>query len=124
MAEAVRRLRALATLDDIAGDPASAEELSPGEVSTLLVRAHTVAGILQGRIARQAVMDASMLRGRERILSAEQVAERIGRSISWIEKHFDSLPPRRAIGGAPGWREEDINAYIRNSKPYVTKTRA
>lgn len=119
MADAARRLAPAMTLDDLAADPAAVESLPPGEVAVMLVRALTVAGTLQARITRQAVMDAAQLRGQQRVLSYADVAERIGVSVSWVERHLDALPPRRNYGGMPGWLEADINEYLRTAPRYL-----
>jgi predicted DNA-binding transcriptional regulator AlpA len=112
MAEPARHLAATSSLDDLADDPGAVEALSTAEVGALMVRALTVVGTLQARVTRQAVMDAAVLRSRERILSTAEVGERLSRSTSWIEKNLDALPPRPALAGSPGWREGDINDWI------------
>jgi hypothetical protein len=111
-------LIAVPTLDDLAADPGAVEVLSNAQAATLMIRALTVAGTLQARVMRQAVMDAAEVRFRERVLSTADVAEKLNRSISWIEKNLDVLPPRRALAGSPGWREADINDWIRNLPRY------
>lgn len=83
-----------------------------------MVRAMTVVGTLQARIIREAVMDAAVVRGRERVLTTAEVAAKLSRSISWVEKNLDALPPRRALAGSAGWREADINDWIRNLPRY------
>lgn len=108
-----RRLDGCPSLDDIAADPVAVEALSDAEVAALMVRAVAVQGTLQARVLRGAVLDAAALRGRERMLTAAEVAERLGRSVSWLEKHKASLPPRRSLAGSPAWREADIDEWIR-----------
>ncbi len=117
-AATARRVSALPSLDDIVADPGVAESLSDAEVATLLVRALAVQGALQARVLRRAVLDAAALRGRERMLTTTQVAERLERSVSWVEKNLDALPPRRSLAGSPGWREADIDEWIRNAARY------
>lgn len=113
-----RHLAAIPSLDDLAADPGAVEALSTADVGALMVRALTVVGTLQARVMRQAVMDAAALRGQERILYTADVGERLKRSTSWIEKNLDALPPRRAVAGSPGWREADINDWIRTRPRY------
>lgn len=110
---AVRSLAASPSLDDIAADPGAIEALSDAEVSALMFRALAVQGALQARVVRRAVLDAAAQRGRERMLTITEVAERLGRSVSWVEKNKASLPPRRSLAGSPAWREADIDEWIR-----------
>jgi predicted DNA-binding transcriptional regulator AlpA len=116
--EPARHLPAVPSLDDLAADPGAVEALSTAEVGALMVRALTVVGTLQARVMRQAVMDAAVLRSREGILGTAEVGKRLNRSISWVEKNLDVLPPRRALAGSPGWREADINDWIRTRPRY------
>lgn len=118
MAGAARTLSTAPSLDDLAANPDAAEVLSTAEVATLIVRALTVVGALGARVVRDAVMDGSALRGNERMIGTEAVADRLDRSISWVEKHLDDLPPRRALAGSPAWREADINDWIRTTPRY------
>lgn len=111
-----------ASLDAVAADPSAVESLSDGEVASLLVRALEVQGILQGRVVRGAVLDAAAQRGRERVLTTAEVARKLGRSVSWVEKHLDALPPRRSLAGSPAWREVDIDDWIR-SRPVLVGSR-
>jgi predicted DNA-binding transcriptional regulator AlpA len=73
---------------------------------------------LHARVLRRAVLDAAGLRGHERMLTTDEVSKRLGRSKSWIEKNLHVLPPRRALAGSPGWREADIDEWIRNTPKY------
>lgn len=118
MGEPARRIAAVTSLDDLAADPGAVEALSDAAVATLMMRALAVVGTLQARVVRRAVFDAAALRGRERILNTAQVAERLGRSKSWVEKNLHALPSRRSLAGAPGWREIDIDEWIRNAPSY------
>lgn len=115
---AARRVSVVASLDDIAADPGAVELLSDAEVATLIMRVLAVQGTLQARVLRRAVLDAAALRGRERMLTTAEVAERLGRSVSWVEKNLRILPPRRSVGGFPCWREADIDDWIRNTPRY------
>lgn len=119
MADAARQLAPVIGLDDIVADPAAVDTLSQGEVAAMLVRALTAAGTLQARITRQAVMDAAHLRHQQRVLDYHDVAARLGRSVSWVERHLDALPPRREFAGAAGWLESDINEFLRVAPRYA-----
>lgn len=118
MGEPARQLAAAPSLDALAADPGASDMLSHAEASVLLGRALSVVGVLQAQLMRQAVLDTAGRRSRERLLSTADVAERLHRSVSWVEKNLHNLPPRRALGGTPGWREADIDALIRSAPPY------
>src|SRR5262245_34451011 len=115
VAELGSELRAVGSLDQIAADPASVDALSDAEAAQLMQRAQIVVYALQVRHARPAMLEVMATKGRERCLSPREVAERLGRSVSWVEKHLAALPPRRSFGGALGWRESEINDWIRNA---------
>src|SRR5262245_45829439 len=108
-------LRAAGSLDEIAADPASVDALGEAEAAQLMQRAQIVIYALQARQARQAMLEVMAMKGRERCLSPREVAERLGRSVSGVEKHLAALPPRRSFAGALGWRESEINEWIRNA---------
>ena len=113
-----RRVSASRSLDDIAADPTAVEELTDAEVATLLMRALAVQGTLQARVMHRAVVDAAVLRDRERLLTTAEVARKLGRSVSWVEKNLNILPRRRSLGGSPVWREGDVDEWIRSAPKY------
>ena len=49
------------------------------------------------------MLDAAALRGRERILTTAEVSERLGRSVSWVEKNLHAWP-RRSLAASPNAR--------------------
>ena len=101
------------TLDDLAHDPASAALLSEEDAVALLLRCAAVqAAITEGRSAVTARKSA------DRLLDEAQVAEVIGMSRSWVQKHVHDLPPRRSVGGSPRWLLSEIERWMRTRPGY------
>lgn len=119
MADAARQLHSVVTIDDLAAAPERVDELGDIEVSTMMVRCFGVLGALQGRVIRRSLIDAAETRARERMLTSADVADRLGMSLSWVEKNTDRLPARRNVAGTARWREADINEYIRDREAFT-----
>lgn len=51
-------------------------------------------------------------------MAVPEVAERIGMSASWVEKHTADLPTRVSVGGNPRWRKSDLDRWIKHRPEY------
>ena len=51
-------------------------------------------------------------------LNVDDVAQLIGMSGSWVEKHVKDLPPRKSIVGNPRWEKRDIEHWMKNRPIY------
>jgi len=55
---------------------------------------------------------------RPEFLDARAVAQVLGVSVSWVEKHVADLPPRRSLCGAPRWLRSDLEKWIKARPAY------
>lgn len=110
-------LRAVPTLDELAAHPQRAAELTSEAARTLLPRCSEE--LVRLAELRDVLLLAAFANGTakresgDRLLDAEAVAVKIGKSRSWLEKHTDELPPRRRVGGEALWSERELEAWIR-----------
>ena len=113
---AMKPLRSVATLDEIAAHPERAAALSVDAVEALLVKHATTGVVLLSRLlaARSCDSKAQRQADGDRLLGPADVAARIGKSRSWVEKHTDELPARRRVGGEGLWSEQELELWIRN----------
>ncbi len=109
MADAARQLAPVPSLDAIAEDFDLVEVLPPNAVRDLTARALAVLHALQLRTLKPETPAESG----ERLLTPEQVAERLNVSTSWVYKNVNALPARVSVAGIARWRAADLDAYIR-----------
>lgn len=108
-------LRALPSLDELLRDPARAAELPVDAARALYARASALTGALLVRsMAADPAENGRPHASGDRLLGPADVAARIGKSRSWVEKNTDELPPRRRVGGEGRWSESEIEAWIRS----------
>jgi predicted DNA-binding transcriptional regulator AlpA len=103
--------------DELAAQPQRAAELTPEAARALLpLCAEELARLAALRdvllIAASANRTAHRDTG-DRLLDANAVAAKIGKSRSWVEKNPDELPARRRVGGEAHWSEREVDAWIR-----------
>jgi predicted DNA-binding transcriptional regulator AlpA len=109
-------LRSIPDLDSLARDLERAAAL-PAEIARkLYVRVCALQAALSTALLPAADVSAGRNADRsgDRLLGPAEVAARIGKSRSWVEKHPDELPPRRRVGGEALWSERELEAWIRN----------
>jgi predicted DNA-binding transcriptional regulator AlpA len=104
-------LKAVVSLDEIANDPDCAMTLPSDAARRLCVRAAAVHAALLAALhgAPERPSQAA-----PRLIKVDEVARRIGKSRSWVEKHTSDLPPRVRVGRQCNWLESDIEAWIRS----------
>lgn len=111
---------AVPTLDELAADPERARTM-PAELAHAFVwKCLTVLAALQSaqHVSQGARTVPAAADNGERLLTVPEVAERIGMSVSWVEKHPADLPARVSIAGNPRWRKSDLERWIKNRPEY------
>lgn len=93
------------SIEAVLADPASLDGEPVERVAELVARCTTALTLLHARVATAGAEV-------ERMLTAEQVAERIGMSRSWVTRYPDQLPPARSVGGRPRWLASEIDAWL------------
>jgi len=115
---AMTALRVVARLDDLAREPARARDLSLEDLCALYTQAATVHAILIAALHTHQQIHVPAARAGDRLLGPQEVADRIGKSRSWVQKHAADLPPRRRIGGEGLWSERELDAWLRTRPPW------
>ncbi len=110
------------TLDELAADPSKVAALPRAAIQTLLHRCVSVQAVLLGALAVSEPNRAASRDDSERLLTVPEVAERIGMSESWVEKHTADLPTRVSVAGTPRWRKSDLDRWIKNRPQYGKAT--
>jgi predicted DNA-binding transcriptional regulator AlpA len=108
------------SLDALAADPSKAMLLSPASARTLLCSLAGVLPILIAQANKETEKAASI--PSDSLIDKEEVTSLIGMSISWVEKHPDSLPPRRSVEGNPRWLKSEVLAWVKNRPIYGQPT--
>lgn len=106
-------LRSLPTLTELVERPELAAGLPPDVALPLCVKV----AALQAALAIASRPPAPVVRTAptgDRFLNVAEVAERIGKSRSWVQKNHGELPSRRRVGGEGLWSEREIEAWIRH----------
>jgi len=111
---------ALPTLDELAADPTRANDLPPEVVQALSWKCLAVLTALRIAADTAASPQATARHADdgERLLAVPGVAQRIGMSVSWVEKHTADLPARVSVAGNPRWRKSDLERWIKNRPEY------
>jgi len=115
---APRSIAGVPRLDELAADPVRAADLTPETARALLSQC-------AAELARLSALHAVLLIAAcangpvrrdpgDRLLDVAAVAERIGKSRSWVSKHPDDLPARRRVGGEALWSERELEIWIKN----------
>lgn len=110
------------TLDEVIADPTRATALPRATIQGLLNQCVAAQTVLLGALAAS---EAGAVNGTptpadggERLLTVPEVAERVGMSTSWVEKHAADLPARVSVAGNPRWRKSDLDRWIKNRPQY------
>jgi predicted DNA-binding transcriptional regulator AlpA len=109
------------TLDELADDPARARDLPLETLQTLAWRCLTALTAVHVATTPSTSPNATArTRGDdgERLLTVQEVAVRIGMSVSWVEKHTADLPARVSVAGNPRWRKSDLERWMKNRPEY------
>jgi hypothetical protein len=83
----------MSRLDDLRADPTLAERLSPDEARDLLLEFAALAVSLRGLAAARAPAEVPA----ERLLTAEQVGERLGLTVKQVYRRADRWPFTRRV---------------------------
>jgi predicted DNA-binding transcriptional regulator AlpA len=111
ISSATPSLKVVVSLDDLASQPDRACALGADDARRLFSRAMVTVAALSA--ALQNDQQRAPFREGSGLLRVDDVAQRIGMSRSWVQKHTRDLPPRVRVGGEARWREGDIDAWIR-----------
>jgi predicted DNA-binding transcriptional regulator AlpA len=107
---------ALPTLDELAADPTKAAELSPDVAQRMCLRC--IAALTALSVTAAAIRPSATAPAEDCLIGPQEVADMIGMSRSWVEKHTDVLPPRRSVEGSPRWLRSDVVRWLRNRPAY------
>lgn len=105
---------ALATLE------AEVATAAPGELPDLLGRLETIKSRAWARLASPAPQPASTVsaapepKPAERLLTAEQAAERLGRSKWWVYRHRQEIPHVVLPGGGYGFSGPRLERWLKD----------
>ena len=105
--------RSILSLDELAAHPERVGELAADTVRHLYVRVATLKVALWANLPPSIPAVSPASRDGDRLLGPAEVAARICKSRSWVEKHANELPPRRRVGGEGLWSEREIDVWIR-----------
>ena len=109
------RLYAVPQLEELAADPSKAGVLDAHTTELLETRAIVALDVLRKRkmsLAAQAAL-AEKVRKPDRLLTAKEVAKRLGFSVDWVYKNHRDLPFRVRLGTVPRFSEKGLEKYIR-----------
>jgi predicted DNA-binding transcriptional regulator AlpA len=111
---------AVPTLDELASNPERARDLSADTARALAWKCLTALTALHVATSLTGTHAGAPMRADdgERLLTVPEVAERIGMSTSWVEKHTGDLPARVSVAGNPRWRKSDLERWIKNRPEY------
>lgn len=105
--------RSVPTLDELAAHPERATELPAGVARQLYVQVAALKAALAATLLASPVAAPVRPPHGDRFVGPAEVAVKIGKSRSWVEKHAAELPPRRRVGGEGLWSERELEAWIR-----------
>jgi len=109
------RLYSVPQLEELAADPKKAGVLDAHTTELLETRAIVALDVLRKRkmlLAAQTAL-AEKVRKPDRLLSAKEVAKRLGFSVDWVYKNHRDLPFRVRLGTVPRFSEKGLEKYIR-----------
>ncbi len=107
-------LTPLPTLDDLARDPAKAQELPPEARQALSLRALTVLAVLATAPGEPASANGQgEAPAEDRLLTVEETARKLGMSEDWCYRQAKRLPFAVRIGRQLRFSERGIERYIR-----------
>jgi|SRR5579863_2448419 len=111
----VAGLQVVPKLDEVAADPAKAGRLDSHTTELLETRAIVVLDVLRKRKLSLAAQTALAERAPrpDRLLSAKEVAKRLGFGVDWVYKKHRDLPFRVRLGTVPRFSEKGLERYIR-----------
>lgn len=106
-------LRLIPNFAELLDDPIRAAELPADAARLLLVRVAALQAALSAALMPPSSAATASASHGDRLLGVADVAVKVGKSRSWVEKHVDELPPRRRVGGEGLWSERELEAWIR-----------
>lgn len=106
------RITAIPSLDELVGQPGRAAALAPHIARAMAPKVAALHAELM--IAALAPTPAPQAQGDDRLLGPDEVAVRIGKSRSWVEKNTADLPKRIRVGGEGLWSRREIEAWVRH----------
>ena len=110
------RLQAVPQLEDLAANPNRAEVLDAHTTELLETKAIIALDVLRKRkvsLAAQTSLGDKIAKP-DRLLSAKEVAKRLGFSVDWVYKNHRDLPFRVRLGTVPRFSERGLEKYIRD----------
>ena len=107
---------AVPSLDEIARDPSRVDDLPTDVAMGLLLRVHTIEGVLGARVADgllRTPKDGDAARSaRDTLLTADEAAKRVGMSVHWLYHNAGKLPFTVRQGRALRFSANGIEKYI------------
>jgi predicted DNA-binding transcriptional regulator AlpA len=105
------------SLGELAAEPNVAEELTPGMREQLTGRcAHVLFTLL--RVLAVPGNNKQPSEDGEKLLGVPEMARKLGRSQSWVEKHVNELPQRVSLCGLPKWKNSVVEKWLKSLPPY------
>ena len=107
------QIKVMPTLDDLAVDPFLAKDLSSEEAIGMLARLMAVQPALM--VQAMSREGEEHLKAGDRLLKADEVAERLNCETDWVYRNTDKLPfTRRLSSKQLRFSEKGLDKYIKN----------
>lgn len=113
-------------LRDLVADPRRAHELSGAEAAALLVELASLQAVVAARLsANRATIPASISDSdSDRLLTAEEVAERLQRSVDWVYRQAKHWPfTRRLTRRTVRFSEAGLQRFLGQRRAFTPEAR-